>query len=56
MATTVIFTWQGETDVTTMLLLLFGLTAISVGGLSMGRLALASRINVQCPRIKKRIR
>ncbi len=37
MVTTAIFTWQGKSDLTTMLLLLFGLAAILVGALFMGR-------------------
>jgi hypothetical protein len=40
--TTAVFTWQGKTDVTIVLLLLFVLKAIIMGGLFMRRLALAS--------------
>jgi hypothetical protein len=37
MVTTAIFVWQGKSDVTGVLLLLFGLTAILVGALFLGR-------------------
>ena len=37
MVTTAIFTWQGKSDLTAVLLLLFGLMAILVGALFLGR-------------------
>ena len=37
MVTTAIFVWQGKSDVTSVLLLLFGLAAILLGALFLGR-------------------
>jgi 4-amino-4-deoxy-L-arabinose transferase-like glycosyltransferase len=37
MVTTAIFVWQGKSDLTSVLLLLFGLAAILVGALFLGR-------------------
>jgi len=37
MVTTAIFTWQGKSGLTSVLLLLFGLVAIIVGALFLGR-------------------
>ena len=37
MVTTAIFVWQGKSDINSVLLLLFGLAAILVGALFMGR-------------------